>query len=110
MTTFEDRERAFETKFTHDEEFRFLVGARRDKLFAYQVAEQLGLAEPAAGQLTAAVLALRDGPGHDEMLLGHMARVFSEHGCSADAARLAASLAGCAAQARQQLLLMPPSA
>jgi len=43
MPTFEDRERAFEAKFAYDEEFRFLVAARRNKLFAAQVAEQLGL-------------------------------------------------------------------
>ncbi len=108
MTTFEDRERAFEAKFAHDEEFRFLVCARRDKLFVHQVAEQIGLAEPATSELTASILALRDGPGHDEMLLRHMAHVLSKHGRGADTARLAAALAGCAAQARQQLLLMPP--
>jgi hypothetical protein len=45
MTTFEDRERAFEAKFAHDEEFRFLVTARRDKLFA-QWAGQRGTVCP----------------------------------------------------------------
>ena len=34
MTTFQEREQAFEAKFAHDEEFRFLVTARRVKLFA----------------------------------------------------------------------------
>src|ERR1700742_3785118 len=32
MTTFDDRERAFETKFARDEEMAFRVTARRNKL------------------------------------------------------------------------------
>jgi hypothetical protein len=40
---FHERERAFEAKFAHDEEFRFRVGARRDRLFAEWAAEMLGL-------------------------------------------------------------------
>ena len=32
MNNFQDREKAFEAKFAHDEEMRFKVEARRDKL------------------------------------------------------------------------------
>jgi hypothetical protein len=42
MTTFDDRERAFETKFAHDEEMRFRVNARRMKLLGLWAAELLG--------------------------------------------------------------------
>src|SRR6185503_8186420 len=31
MTTFDDRERAFETKFAHDEEMKFRITARRNR-------------------------------------------------------------------------------
>lgn len=34
MTTFDDRERAFETKFARDQEMTFRVTARRNKLVA----------------------------------------------------------------------------
>ena len=57
MPMFEDRERSFEAKFAHDEEFRFLVAARRDKLFAHRVAGQLGLPDQGAAELAAAALA-----------------------------------------------------
>ena len=107
MAMFEDRERSFEAKFAHDEEFRFLVTARRDKLFAHSVARQLGLPDQGAGELAAAALALPDGPGHDAALIRHMAKVLTEHGRGAGAADLAASLEDCGAQARQQLLAMP---
>lgn len=38
MTTFDDRERAFEAKFVHDEEMRFRVIARRNKLLGHWAA------------------------------------------------------------------------
>lgn len=43
MTTFDDREAAFEAKFAHDEELRFKATARRDKLVGLWAAEKLGM-------------------------------------------------------------------
>ncbi len=43
MTTFDEREKAFEKKFVHDEELRFKATVRRDKLFGLWAAEKLGL-------------------------------------------------------------------
>ena len=43
MTTFDDRERAFEAKFAHDEELRFRVIARRNKLLGLWAAELMKL-------------------------------------------------------------------
>ena len=108
MTTFQEREQAFEAKFAHDEEFRFLVTARRDKLFAQWVAERLGLSGQASADLTASILAVRDGAGHDEALLQHVAQAFSDHGGNAAQAELATALHQCAAQAQRQLLEAPP--
>lgn len=107
MTTFQDRERAFEAKFAHDEEFRFLVTARRDKLLARWAAARFGLPDPAAADLTASVLAVRDGAGHDERLLMHMERALAGHGHAVPPAELTAALHACAAQARQQILQSP---
>lgn len=42
MTTFDNRKDAFESKFAHDEEFRFKATARRNKLLGLWVAAQLG--------------------------------------------------------------------
>lgn len=107
MTTFQEREQAFEAKFAHDEEFRFLVTARRDKLFAQWGAERLGLSGQASADLTASILAIRDGAGHDEALLQHVAQAFSDRGNNAAQAELVAALHRCAAQAQQQLLEPP---
>jgi hypothetical protein len=48
MTTFDKREEGFEKKFAHDEETRFKVMARRNKLLGLWVAEKLGLTGEAA--------------------------------------------------------------
>lgn len=44
MTTFDDRENAFESKFAHDNEMMFKAVARRNKLLGYWAAELLGKA------------------------------------------------------------------
>lgn len=43
MTTFDDRESAFENKFAHDEEMAFRVTARRNKLVGQWAAAKMGL-------------------------------------------------------------------
>ncbi len=43
MTTFDEREHAYEAKFAHDEELSFKAKARRDRRFGAWVAAQLGL-------------------------------------------------------------------
>ena len=45
MTTFDDREKAFESKFAHDEEMRFRIVARRNRLLGEWAARQMGLSE-----------------------------------------------------------------
>ena len=48
MTTFDEREQAFERMFVHDEETRFRALARRNTVLGRWAAEQLGLSGPAA--------------------------------------------------------------
>jgi len=43
MTTFDDREDAFEKKYALDEELQFKANARRNKLLGLWAAEKLGL-------------------------------------------------------------------
>lgn len=42
MTTFDERENAFENKFAHDAEMQFKAEARRNKLLGFWAAELLG--------------------------------------------------------------------
>lgn len=43
MSSFDDRERAFETKFARDEEMAFRVTARRNRLVGQWAAAKMGL-------------------------------------------------------------------
>jgi hypothetical protein len=52
MTTFDEREIAYEAKFAHDEDLRFKAKARRDRRFGAWVAAQLGLSGSAADDYT----------------------------------------------------------
>lgn len=45
MTQFDDRERAFEAKFAHDEEMNFRIVARRNRLVGEWAARKMGLSE-----------------------------------------------------------------
>lgn len=42
MTTFDEREKQFEAKFAHDQELKFKIEARRDKIVGTWAAGQLG--------------------------------------------------------------------
>ena len=46
MSTFDEREKGFEQKFSHDKELEFKVNARRNRLLGLWVAKELGI--PAA--------------------------------------------------------------
>jgi hypothetical protein len=48
MTTFDDRENAFEAKFAHDSEMQFRAEARRNKLLGLWAAGLMGKADDAA--------------------------------------------------------------
>lgn len=67
----------------HDNDLRFLIIARRDTLFAHQAAEQLTLSEQAAAAPVTASLKVRDGSGHDGLLLRYRMDLFAEH-CRAE--------------------------
>ena len=45
MTQFNDRERAFETKFAHDEEMKFRITARRNRLLGEWAGRKMGLSD-----------------------------------------------------------------
>lgn len=106
--TFQDREQAFEAKFAHDEEFRFLVSARRDKLFAQWAAARLKLTDEATGALVKQILAVPDGPAHKDALLRQIGDLLSAHGAAISSADLSSALTECSQQALKQLTDKPP--
>ena len=56
MTTFDDRENAFESKFAHDAEMQFKAEARRNKLLGLWAAELIGKSGSAADEYAKEVI------------------------------------------------------
>ena len=68
MSTFDEREKAFESRFIHDEELRFKSVARRNKLLGAWAAERLGhTGEQAETYARAVVRADFEEPGEEDV-------------------------------------------
>lgn len=58
MSMFEERERAFEAKWAHDEEMQFRILAKRNELLGRWAGAELGLTDLAVEEYAAALIAL----------------------------------------------------
>ncbi|WP_224815138.1 DUF1476 domain-containing protein [Hasllibacter sp. MH4015] len=69
MSSFDDRENAFENKFAHDAEMQFRAEARRNKLMGLWVAEALGKSGDDANAYAAEVVkADFEEAGHEDVM------------------------------------------
>ncbi|UWQ34381.1 DUF1476 domain-containing protein [Leisingera sp. M527] len=69
MTTFDEREQAFEAKFAHDEEMQFKARARRNKLVGLWAAELLGKSGSSAADYAQSVVAADlEEAGHEDIV------------------------------------------
>jgi len=104
MTTFDEREQAFENKFKHDEELLFRIYARRAKLVGLWAAEQMGLiGEDAAAYAKQIVAVDFEEPGHQDIVRKVMAD-FNAKGVDVSQHRLEKELEAQLDAARQQLM------
>ena len=68
MTSFDDREKAYEKKFAHDEELKFKATARRNKLLGTWAAEKMGMTgDDAVSYAKGVVLADLEEPGEEDV-------------------------------------------
>ena len=68
MTTFDDREKAFEAKFALDQEQEFKAVARRNKMLGLWAADKMGLSPESADQYAQAVVrADMEQPGDEDV-------------------------------------------
>lgn len=69
MTTFDNRENAFENKYAHDEEMRFKAVARRNKLLGLWAAGLMGKSgDDASEYAKSVVLADFEEAGHEDVV------------------------------------------
>ena len=68
MTTFDDRENAFENMYAHDAEMQFKAEARRNKLLGLWAAEKMGVTgDDAAAYAKTVVIADLLEPGDEDV-------------------------------------------
>ncbi|MCB1365549.1 MAG: DUF1476 domain-containing protein [Rhodobacteraceae bacterium] len=101
MTTFDDRENAFEKKFAHDEEMTFKAVARRNKLTGLWAAGLLGkTGEEADEYAKSVVLADFEEAGHEDVVR----KLVADLGGRSDADAIRAKMEEMLLVAKQQLL------
>lgn len=100
MTTFDDREHAYEAKFAHDEELRFKAEARRNRLLGEWAADLLGKTGEAKTEYAKAVVASDFEEAGEEDVFRKLA--FDLDG-KADEHTIRAKMAELRATARQQV-------
>jgi len=107
MTTFDEREKAFEAQFSHDEELRFKVLVRRNKLVGLWAAEMLSLSGDEAKNYTRELIVGdfdRPGPQSPEQRLFAKLRAdFDEAGIELSDHRLRAKIAELGEEALRQI-------
>jgi hypothetical protein len=101
MTTFDDRENAFETKFAHDGEMQFRAEARRNKLLGLWAAGLLGLSGDEAAEYAMTVVhADFEEAGSEDVVR----KVEADLAGKADAATIRAKLTELLPVAKSQLM------
>ncbi|WP_292023135.1 MULTISPECIES: DUF1476 domain-containing protein [unclassified Brevundimonas] len=103
MTTFDDREKAFEAKYALDQEQEFKAIARRNRMLGLWAAEKMGLSAESADQYAAAVVrADFEQPG-DEDVFRKVAGDFKASGLSVSEGEIRSKIDELASIAREQI-------
>ncbi len=101
MSTFDDRENAFENKFAHDAEMQFKADARRNKLLGLWAAELLGKTGSEADDYAKEVVKSDfEEAGHEDVFR----KVSGDLGDKADEATIRAKMAELMTVAKAQLM------
>ncbi|OOY21298.1 aldolase [Thioclava sp. DLFJ5-1] len=101
MTTFDDRENAYENKFAHDAELQFKADARCNKMLGQWAAELLGKTGPEADAYVREVVTSDfEEAGHEDVFR----KLSGDLGDKADEQTIRAKMAECMAEARRQVV------
>ncbi|MBM2322119.1 MULTISPECIES: DUF1476 domain-containing protein [Marivita] len=101
MSTFDDRENAFENKYAHDAEMQFKAEARRNKLLGLWAADLMGKSGEAAAEYAKEVVkADFEEAGHEDVVR----KVSGDLGGKASDDEIRAKMAELLIQAKAQLM------
>ena len=104
MAIFEQREKEFEARFRHDQEFRFKTVARRNRLLGLWAAQRLGLLGDAAEAYAQRVVEAQFEPGGDKHVIDKLADDLGAKDPTFTVDRVRFELHHFAEQAKQQLM------
>jgi len=104
MTTFNDRERAFETKYSRDQEMQFKIIARRNKLLGLWAARQMGLTDAEADAYAKDVIRADFEEAGDEDVIRKLLGDLTSAGVECDDAKIREQLGHKSVEARRQLM------
>ena len=104
MTTFDDRERAFETQYARDEEMQFRIIARRNRLMGEWAAGLMGLTEVEAASYAKDVVRADFEEAGDEDVVRKLLGDLTSAQVDIDEARIRDALGHKTIDARRQLM------
>ena len=104
MTTFDDRENAFENKFAHDEEMQFRITARRNRLLGHWAAERMGLSAAETDAYAKAVVQADFEEAGDEDVIRKLIGDLTSAGVETDDAEVRSALEAKVIEARRMLM------
>jgi hypothetical protein len=104
MTGFADREKEFETRFKHDQELRFKVTARRNRMLGMWAAQRMGITGADAEAYAKEVGATQFEPGGDKHVIDKVAGDLAAKGQTVTPAQVRFELEHLAEQAKHQLM------
>src|SRR4028118_401530 len=104
MTTFDDRERAFENKFARDQELQFKIMARRNRLLGEWAARLMGLTEAEADAYAKEVVRADFEEAGDEDVIRKLIGDLTSAGVDTDEARVREALEHKSVEARRQFI------
>ena len=104
MTTFDDRERAFETKYARDEEMQFRITARRNRLLGEWAARQMGLSEAETESYAKDVVRSDFEEAGDQDVMRKVLGDLTAAGIECDEAKVTSALRNKEIEARRQII------
>ena len=104
MTTFDDRERAFETKYARDEEMQFRIIARRNRLLGEWAARLMNLSEEETSAYAKDVVRADFEEAGDEDVIRKVLGDLTSAGVDADEAKIREALGHKTVEARRQIM------
>ncbi|WP_118856643.1 DUF1476 domain-containing protein [Sphingomonas mesophila] len=104
MSQFDDRERAFETKYARDEEMQFRILARRNKLLGQWAAGKMGLTDAEAESYAKDVVRADFEEAGDEDVIRKVLGDLTAAGVECDEAAIREALEHKTVEARRQII------